>query len=265
MKQQIAKAGLAAALILWAAGAHAAHPLVTDDAGTLGTKVRQLELNSELGRERTSAGGVKTREDGAEGALAIGYGVAEHLDVVVGAAMTWSRSATDGQRAEETNGLGDVSVELKWQALEVGGFALALKPGVTLPTGDARRGLGTGRSCYALTAIATQALGDRAALHANVGYHRDQYARTEDRDASRADLWHVSAAATGEVAPGLQLVGDVGAETNPDRASRTWPAYALGGVIYSPREDLDLDVGVKVGLTAPEPDLAGRLGLTWRF
>jgi hypothetical protein len=256
---------LAVAALSAPAVARGAHPLVTDDAGTLGRRgARQLELTSELSRVRTRAAGARVREDSGEGAVTVGVGLLERLDVAIGFATTWSQVTIDGERAEHVLGLGDVGLELKWQAFAAGGFALALKPGVTVPTGDAAKGLGTGRACYGLTAITSQELGP-VALHANVGYHHDEYARADDRAASRANLWRLSAAATGEIASGLRLVGDVGAETNPDRASTTWPAYALGGFIYSPREDLDLDAGVKVGLTAPEPDLAGRMGVTWRF
>jgi hypothetical protein len=245
--------------------AAAAHPLVTDDAGTLGRGARQLEVTSELSRDRERAAGTRV-SDTVEGAATVGVGLLDGLDAMVGVATTWSRVAVDGERLEDVRGLGDVSLELKWRALEAGGFAVALKPGLTLPTGDAAKGLGlgTGRACYGLTVIASQELGP-VALHANVGYHRDEYAHAEDRVASRANLWHLSVAATGELASRLRLVGDLGAETNADRASSTWPAHALGGLIYSPRDALDLDVGLKLGLTAPEPDLAVRAGITLRF
>jgi len=257
-------AAAAAAVLLAPAPALAAHPLLTDDAGTLGQGVHQLELSSELARDRSASGGAAVREDAGEGAVTVGIGVVDRLDVSVGVVTTWSRVATEGGRVEMVQGLGDTGVELKWRALEAGSFALAVKPGVTLPTGDASRGLGTGRPCLALTLVASQAVG-MAALHANAAYLHDAYARAADRAAARADRWRLSAAATAEVARGLQLVGDVGAETNPDRASSTWPAYALGGVVYGAHPDLDLDLGVKVGLTEPEPDLAGRFGVTWRF
>lgn len=68
-----------------------------------------------------------------------------------------------------------------------------------------------------------------------------------------------------EVVKDLKLVFDVGVATNPDNSLNTPPAYVLGGSIYSLRENLDIGLGVKVGLTKPEADIAVRGGITWRF
>jgi hypothetical protein len=260
-----ARRGLALAMALCAPlAASAAHPLATDDAGTLGRGVRQAELTAGLGRDTEGRGAERVSDDTGEGGLAVGYGVLESLDVVLGLTTSWSRVQQQDGPSSDTKGIGDLAVDLKWRALERGGFALALKPGITLPTGDADRGLGTGRPCYGFTLVASQELGP-VAVHANLAYRRDDYSRSEDREVSRLDRFHASIAAAWQVGPKLQLVADVGAETNPDRASTTWPVHGLAGVIYSASEDVELDLGVKVGLTEPETDLAGLLGVTFRF
>ena len=43
------------------------------------------------------------------------------------------------------------------------------------------------------------------------------------------------------------------------------PAYILGGFIYSVKENFDIGIGVKGGLTKPETDISVRGGITWRF
>lgn len=254
----------AAVVVLVPGAARAAHPMVTDDAGTLGRGGRQLEVGAALSRDLDGPAGAHTSDDTGEGAVGLGLGVRDDLDLVVGIASVWSRVQEDGAAVADTRGVGDATLDLKWRVLEAGGFALALKPGVSFPTGSATRGLGTGRVCYAATVVASQELG-RVGLHANAGYHRDEYARREDRQASRADRFAASLAATVQVAEPVLLVADVGAETNADRASSTWPAYGLGGVVYTAHEDLDLDLGVKVGLSGPETDVTGLAGATWRF
>jgi len=254
---------LAAALCAPAA-TRAAHPLATDDAGTLGRGVRQAELTGQMSRDTEGRGAARTSDDTGEGGVAVGYGLRDDLDLVLGVATSWSRVHQQGGPTSETRGLGDVAVDVKWRALEAGGFALALKPGITLPTGDADQGLGTGRPCYALTLVASQELGP-VGLHANVAYLRDDYGRREDREVSRLERLRFSVALAAQVAEKLQLVADVGAETNTDRASPTWPAYALGGAIFAASDDVELDLGVRVGLSAPEADLAGLLGATFRF
>lgn len=243
--------------------ARAAHPLITDDAGTLGGGVRQLEITSAVSRDSEGSGAERVSDDTGEGGVGIGYGLLDRLDVLLGIAASWSRVQQQNGPISETHGIGDLAVELKWRAFETGGFALALKPRSTLPTGDPHRGLGTGRACFGLTLIASQDLGP-VALHANVSYLRDRYARREDRDASRLDRFHASLAATFQVAEHLRLVADLGAETPPDRASST-PAYVVGGSVFAASNDVDLDVGLKAGLSAPEPDIAGLLGATYRF
>jgi hypothetical protein len=263
-KGRRAPAAIAAAVSLWTpAAALGAHPLVTDDAGTLGAGAWQLELGAERSRDVAGSAGARSRADAGAGALTVGVGLREDLDLAVAATHAWSRTEEPGARTE-TRGVGDVTADLKWRVLQAGGLGLAVKPGVSLPTGDPEHGLGTGRVCYGVTLIASQELG-RVGLHANAGWAHDEYARREDREANRADRVHASVAATLRVTGPLLVVANVGAETNPDRTSDTWPAYGLGGVVFAVREDLDLDAGLKVGLTAPETDLTGLAGVTWRF
>jgi hypothetical protein len=252
------------AALLAAQGALAAHPLVTDDAGTLGRGNRQLELTAEMARNRETSGGVAVRETGGEVAVALGLGLHDRVDLVVGAPSGWSRVREDGVTVSSDSGIGDVGVELKVRLLEVAGFSLALKPGLTLPTGDEGRGLGTGAVSYAATMIFSRELGP-VSLHVNGAYARDAYGLEEDRLANRRDRWHGSIAATAGVMGGLQAVANVGVETNADRASHTHPAFALAGAIYSVTENLDVDVGVKAGLNRAEPDLAVLAGIASRF
>jgi len=68
-----------------------------------------------------------------------------------------------------------------------------------------------------------------------------------------------------EVLKGLQLVAEVGTGTNQDRDNSTWVTFMTGGVIYSVIESLDVSLGVKGSLTAPETDIALLTGLTFRF
>lgn len=63
----------------------------------------------------------------------------------------------------------------------------------------------------------------------------------------------------------LKAVGNIGIERNPDKGSKTDPAFILAGLIYSLSKDLDIDVGVKAGLNEAESDYTILAGLTWRF
>jgi hypothetical protein len=68
-----------------------------------------------------------------------------------------------------------------------------------------------------------------------------------------------------EVAKDLNVVANLGMERNPDKTSNTDPVFLLGGLIYSITENLDVDFGIKAGLTKPETDISYLAGITWRF
>lgn len=98
------------------------------------------------------------------------------------------------------------------------------------------------------------------AFHANLGYIRN-----ENKVDERKDIWHASLAATWEVIKNLKLVANVGIERNPDDDANNDPAFLIGGVIYSINEKVDVDLGVKGGLSKSETDLSLLAGVTLRF
>lgn len=253
-----------AVMILSMTQAFGAHPLITDDTGTQGKGRFQLEVNGEYGRDKETFEGVTTRETGGELGTIISGGITETADLVVGFPWHWSRVKEDGQVVSDLNGPGDVTLELKWRFFEHDGISFAVKPAVSLATGDEERGLGNGRSSYGATFITSRET-DSYSLHLNLGYSHSDFRLDEDREANRADIWHGSLAGGLNLLPGFQAVGNVGLETNGDKASRTWPAFALVGVLYAVTEDLDVDFGVKWGLNDPETDVTGLAGFAWRF
>ena len=244
--------------------AFGAHPLITDDTGTQGKGKFQLELNGEISRDEETLDGIDAREDAGELTISISVGVAEGVDAIVGFPWVYSRLEENGSPVSEESGPGDMSLEMKWRFLSRKGFSLAVKPGVTIPTGDEEKGLGNGKPSYSLTLIASQDW-EKFFLHVNGAYTRNEYKLDVDRKTNRSDIWHASVAAGVHVTESMQVVGNIGAESNGDRTSSRWPSFLLGGVIYSITERLDVDLGVKTGLNGPEPDLAVLAGIAWRI
>lgn len=251
-------------VILLATGALASHPLITDDAGTQGRGGMSLELNGEASRDRRLLAGVTTRDRSENLNMIFTAGFTESADVVL--SLPWSRSRTwdDGVMSAKAGGIGDLGLEVKWRLLQLGGFSCAIKPTLSLPTGDVAEGLGAGRVSYGTTLIATQEFAPFF-VHVNAGYSRREFRRADDRDAHRADVLQFSTAVGAEAAKGVTLVANVGVESSGERASRTWPAFILGGIIWSALENLDLDIGVKGGLSEPATDLALLAGMTLKF
>ncbi|MDI6761874.1 MAG: transporter [Thermodesulfobacteriota bacterium] len=236
----------------------AAHPLITDDAGTQGKGKFQVELNGEYGREKEHG----LREGTFEISSIFSYGLLDHLDVVLSVPYQFIRTKEEGEGGWVTNrenGFSDISFEVKWRFYEIEGFSFALKPGITLPAGNERKGLGAGRVTYSFHSIVTKEIGPLA-FHANFGYFRN-----ENKVNERKDLWHVSLATEVEVVKDLKIVGNIGMERNPEKDSHRNPAFLLGGVIYSVTENLVLDFGVKYGLNKPETDYTLLVGISFRF
>jgi hypothetical protein len=253
---------------------YAAHPLVTDDTGTQGKEKFQIEVNSEFTREKerewddNAEDWVTIKQTGGEVATILSYGVTDNLDVVLGFPYQWKKTKIDGvvteDPREQGDGMVDISLELKWRFFEKDGLSFALKPGVTFPTGDEKKGLGNGRMSYGITFITTKELGP-GALHFNLGYTHNEYKLQEDKDANRKGIWHVSLASEVEVVKDLKAVANIGIERNPDKTSNTHPAFILGGLIYSITDKIDISFGIKGGLNKPADDLSILAGIALKF
>lgn len=257
---------LSAVLLFGTSTAFAAHPLITDDTGTQGKGRVQIELNSEFAWNETRTEGVRTRETGGETAMAVSYGLTDNIDLVAGIPFQWYSVKENGFSVAEDSGIGDMSLELKWRffANEERGFSLALKPGLSIPTGDNKEGFGSGTVSPSIMLIATKE-GDFGALHADAGWTRNGY-NDEAVDAeTRNDIWHASLAAEINTADRLRTVANIGIETCENRSSSKHPLFFIGGFIYSLSEDLDLDIGMKAGLNDAETDTTLLAGLAARF
>lgn len=250
---------LCLAMLLQSAPSFAAHPLISDDAGTQGTGNFQLELNGQYDWDRENEGGVTIKTTGGQASSTLSYGVAENVDLVLSLPYLWVKTKEEDSTVYDENGIGDMVFETKWRFKETGGFSFALKPGVIIPTGNDEKGLGAGQLGGQLFMVASKDLASFA-FHANLGYIRN-----ENKADERKDLWHASLASTWEAVKDLKLVANIGMERNPDDDADDDPAFLIGGLIYSIKENLDVDFGVKCGLTSSETDVSLMAGMALRF
>lgn len=241
-------------ILFCSSAAFAAHPLITDDAGTMGASKAQLELNGEIGHDKEDGITTKTRQ----GDACFSYGFSELVDLVIDLPYVHVRTSDDTAAITE-NGFSDTSIAVKWRFYEDDGLSLALKPGLTLPTGDDEDGLGAGKVGYNLFFITTKEMAPWA-FHLNLGYIKNENTLAEEED-----IWHASIASTVEVASNLTAVVNLGVERNADKLAGTDPAFFLAGLIYAMSDNLDLDCGIKFGLNDPETDRTVLAGITWKF
>lgn len=234
--------------------AHAAHPLLTEDTGTQGEGKYQLELMVDQTRDHEP--GVTMRERVTTAVLS--YGLMDDVDLQFG--LPHSRQHLhDAAGRHATQGVLDATVDLKWRFFEREALSLGVKPGLTLPTGDKGRGLGTGRATWGALGILSYEPGDWA-FHTHLGYRRNNNAVGQ-----RTSLRHVSAAVTYKATEQLKLVADLSADTNLDRAERGSVRYRILGLIYSPLPWLDLDMGLKHGHGRAATDRAFLFGAALRW
>lgn len=266
MLKKISLVTATAASLLSATPVIAAHPLITDDTGTQGKGKFQIEINSEFAWNRTDEAGVNVKEDTGETALALSCGLSENIDLVIGIPFAWYSVRENGLTVADDSGIGDMSLEIKLRVYEneENGFSFAVKPGISIPTGDERQGFGSGEFSPGITLIATHE-GDFGALHANVGYSRNNYRNEDDDAASRDDVWHASIAAELNMTERLRTVANIGVQTGENVTGNTHPVFLIGGIIYSVSENLDLDLGLKCGLNDAETDSALLAGLAAGF
>ncbi|MEW6416929.1 MAG: transporter [Nitrospirota bacterium] len=241
---------------------YAAHPLITDDTGTQGKDKFEFELGGEYGHEDEDG----VTENSMEIVPVFAYGITDDIDIELCVPYLYVRTKETEITTEA--GFSDVEIDLKWRFYEKDGLSFALRPLISLPTGDEDRGLGAGKVGYSLLLFVTKevkpwnvdnSINVPWSFDLNIGYKRN-----ENKNDEREDIWHASLSSRVEVAKDLNVVADIGIETNPDKFSDMHPAFILGGFIYSISENLDVDFGVKGGLNKPETDYSILAGITFR-
>jgi len=238
--------------LLWPVVVPAAHPLITEDTGTQGEGHFQFELTTEHATVKDAG----SRQAVALNSAVLAYGATPHLDLLV-SVQHLRLGATGTGRSE--HGLADAGLDLKWRFYENGAMSMALKPGVTFPTGDAQRGLGVGKStwsAYLVTSIDVQPW----SFHLHIGHLHHNNTFNE-----RVDLWHASAAVTRAFSESLKLVLDGGIDTNTRREDGSDPVFATLGLIWSPVRNFDIDAGYRIVQTDTIDARSWLAGLTWRF
>jgi len=219
-----------------------AHPLITDDTGTQGRGHLQIEINSEFEYdENLWTKGIDT---------IFSYGFTDNGDII----LTFPYLSTS-----DAQGLSDISIEFKYRFFEKNGLSFALKPGISFPTGDETKELGAGKATYSIYFIGTKE-NKNSIIHFNFGYIRNQNVNDE-----KENIYHLSIACEFPLSEKLRFVSDLCGETNPDKSTGTPILFSIIGFIYSPKENFDIALGIKIGLNKVSPDFSILPGITIRF
>lgn len=239
-----------AGVLFLSAPCFAAHPMGTEDPGT----VAPLNLLVEITEEYRH-----TKGDGSESDLGIGLttGLLKKLDLAIGAGY----AMLDPDSGSSEKGFGDLGFAAKWNFLEEQGSlpGLALKLGVTLPTGDHEKGFGSGGYDAFGNLIAGKALGP-VSLYLNLVFTRIDLVA----DSGNRGIFSASLAGEWDVAGSLALVGEVLYES-PGADGEDSPVAVTAGLIWEIADNLSVDIGARGGLTNTAPDWSILAGVNYTF
>ena len=182
------------------------------------------------------------------------YGFWDKIDLMV--TVPWHGWTSHGI---SESGLGDALLETKFQTARLSDWTIALKPGFSLPAGNEAKSLGAGKGGVWLYGIAGKARGDWQ-FYLNAGFILNRNSLDEEPNILKA-----SAAALLKVRPGLLATAELSAATDKDKSSSSIPAASVFGLVWSPYPTLDLDAGLKLGLTRAAENFGLLAGLTLRL
>jgi Putative MetA-pathway of phenol degradation len=229
------------------APAFAAHPLQTEDTGTQGAG--NIEIENGFARARDDGGNVL-----AVYQPQVSLGLATTVDAIV--QPSWVRLRARGQADA---GWGDTNLDAKWRFWGRDPWSIGVRAGLQLPT--SARGLGLPRGELSEHALLV-ATWDAAptTLHADFGATQRPHAA-----GARMTIAHVSAALMQAIGERLIVTVDTAFDQDPEPHRHAWPGSVLGGLIWTARPGLDLDVGWQRSVDARPVDRQWMAGLTWRF
>lgn len=234
------------AVALAAPAAFAAHPLQTEDTGTQGAG--NLEIENGFSRARFDGTTLATYQP------QVSVGVATTVDAIVQPALVQLRTPGSAD-----SGWGDTNVDGKWRFWGSDPWSFGVRAGLQLPTSQHGLGLPHGQVSEHALLVATWD-SSPTTVHANLGLTHVPQAPD-----ARATTAHVSAALMQAVDERLILTVDSEFDQDPDPHRHAWPGSVLGGVIWTARPGLDLDVGWQRSVDARPVNRQWMAGLTWRF
>ena len=230
--------------------AFAGHPLVSEDSSVQGTGGVQLELSTDSLRSRDQGESLKS------GSVSFTTGVSDRADLFISLSNTWD--AESGR-----NGISDTLVGSKFLVLSRESVAVALKPQLSLPTGSEEKGLGNGKTSFALTLIGSYKVVGYE-FHLNLGFDRNRFSLATDADNNRRTIRRTSIAIISDVNDKTRFLLDFGVSDHALKANDSRPAFTVIGFSQEVFKDFEWDFGVKLPVNSSERDRLYGFGLTLR-
>jgi hypothetical protein len=230
------------------------HPLITDLAET----VAPLRFEAETAVEYSSNDEAGTKVKILKMEETVTAGIIPRLDAYV--KLPFVHVKRDNGAENLTNsGLSDITFGTKWNFMHVDKISLAVKPFVLLPVGDEKKELGYGKAGYGADLIASLELNKHLAFDANVGFTSQGV-----KDSDTVNTFRGSVAGRYEATKELKAVAEI-ALYKTDVTDSEMQAVLTAGAVYEATKNLDVDLGVRLGLTKEAEDFVVLAAATFKF
>ena len=262
--------------------AHAFEPLNTDDAGTVGKRVNQIEqyfyvLHNNVGGNPGSVATPGEEFRGVGNAKAFPFTYTHGLSDTTEFSLATTYYATPrGSYSPLANNI----IGLKWRFMGDGasGLGMAIKPSITLPgsTSQQVQGLALAQTNYELNYILSY-YWDSFQVHTNISYARNPYNKNYPISGSYApyqiNLVSGSIAPVWIVNTWLKLALDFGSSIDTSSTTAAVNDYGMVAAIFSVNKNVDIGVSYLQSGTTPSNAVSGKgitsdrseIGVTWRF
>lgn len=226
------------------------HPLVSEDTGLQGPGRVQYELSVDQLRSRDSGKSLKS------GSVTYTTGVSEQADLFVSLSNSWDAESGG-------NGISDTVLGAKLVFLSRESVRIALKPQLSLPSGSEEKGLGNGKTSFALTLIGSHDFNGHE-VHFNLGFDRNRFKLASDVEDNKKTIRRASIALVSELDKETRFLLDFGVSDHELRSDGRHPTFTVIGLSREIYKDVEWDVGVKLPLNSSERNRQFGFGLTLR-
>lgn len=239
----------------------AQQPFVTDDTETVEKGKVELEVLNEFDRLHRFDY-PETFQNETEATLT--FGIAKRLEVAVAGTFL---SVYSAERPRSIGGIGDTEFEVKYNFRKKEKSYLptmAVSFIVQAPTGNARRGLGSGVTNLGVKYLAQKGIGEKNTVRVNGGYLFAGNTIIGDLGilSIRGHIFSGSASYVRKINDKLQLGGEIsGAVTTKFQLTEGQLQVRFGGN-YQISKKTSIDVGIAAGKYEASPRFALLIGIT---
>ena len=261
-----ARTGLLLLAMFAAATARAQAPFVTDDTGVAEYHRFHFEFNNEYDVLQDAAF-PNLRQDTAN--FKFSYGIWHNVEVGFDNQLLGVFNATSAFLPKTAVGYGDLDLSAKWKFLAEGRRrpALAASLNIELPTGDAKRQLGSGVADYYINGIAQKSFSDKTVGHLNGGIYfaGNTLTGAEGIRVTNGVVFTGGASFVRQFTPKLDLGAEIyGAVTQNFDLGRGQLQTQVGGN-YAMRKNMTIDFGLVAGFYQSSPRVGPIVGFSIDF